>query len=46
VFGVTRPVSIAQPAMNGFIVEPGSKVSVIARLRNCAPVRLRRSAGL
>ena len=25
--------------MNGFIVEPGSKVSVSARLRSCAPVR-------
>ena len=36
--------------MKGFIVEPGSKVSVSARLRSCAPVRLlplgrRRSSG-
>ena len=43
--GVTRPLSSAQAAMNGFIVEPGSKVSVSARLRSCAPLRLRRSAG-
>ena len=40
VIGLTRPVSIAQPMMNGFIVEPGSKVSVSARLRNCSPVSL------
>ena len=45
VSGVTRPLSIAQAATNGFIVEPGSKVSVSARLRSCAPVRLRRSPG-
>ena len=45
-FGVTRPDSIAHAAMNGFIVEPGSKVSVSARLRSCAPLKLRRSAGV
>ena len=45
VVGVTRPVSSAQAATNGFIVEPGSKVSVSARLRSCAPVRFLRSDG-
>ena len=45
VVGVTRPVSSAQAAMNGFIVEPGSKVSVRARFRTCAPVRFLRSLG-
>ena len=43
--GVTRFVSRAQPTTKGFIVEPGSKVSVSARLRSCAPLRLRRSEG-
>ncbi len=38
----TRPVSSAHAAMKGFIVEPGSKMSVSARLRNCSPLRLRR----
>ena len=45
VFGVTRPDSSAQAATNGFIVDPGSKVSVKARLRSWAPVRFFRSAG-
>ena len=45
VLGVTRPVCIASAAMKGLIVEPGSKVSVSARLRNCPLPRLRRSAG-
>ena len=34
------PFSSASAAVNGFIVEPGSKVSVKARLRSCAPVSL------
>ena len=46
VAGVTRPVSSARRTTKGFIVEPGSKVSVSARLRSCAPVRLRRSPGV
>ena len=45
VSGVTRPVSSANAAMKGFIVEPGSKMSVSARLRSCAPLRLLRLAG-
>jgi hypothetical protein len=43
--GVHRPLSSAQAATKGFIVEPGSKVSVRARLRSCAPVRFLRSPG-
>ena len=42
---LTRPVSSAHAATNGFIVEPGSKVSVSARFRSCAPVRFLRSEG-
>ena len=34
VSGVTRPLSSAHAATKGFIVEPGSKVSVRARLRS------------
>ena len=45
VSGVTRPVSSASATTNGFIVEPGSKVSVSARLRSCAPDRLLRLPG-
>ena len=33
VVGVQRPVSSAEATANGFITEPGSKTSVIARLR-------------
>ena len=32
--GVMRPVSIARPTVKGLSVEPGSKLSVITRLRN------------
>ena len=45
VSGRTRPFSSASATMNGFIVEPGSKVSVSARLRSCAPVRFWRLPG-
>ena len=50
VCGVTRPVSSASATMNGFIVEPGSNVSVSARLRSCSPRQVlalvrRRSSG-
>ena len=45
VSGLTRPVSSAHAAISGLTVEPGSKVSVSARLRSCSPVRLRRSDG-
>ena len=41
-----RPFSSASAAVNGFIVEPGSKTSVSARLRSCAPVSLTRLFGL
>ena len=40
VCGVTRPVSSASPMVKGFMTEPGSKVSVNARLRSWPPVRL------
>ena len=46
VCGVTRPLSSAQAAMKGFIVEPGSKMSVRARLRSCPPLRFCRWFGL
>ena len=46
VVGVTRPFSSTVPTMKGFIVEPGSKTSVSARLRNWPPDRWRRSSGL
>ena len=45
VAGVTRPLSSASAMTKGFIVEPGSKVSVSARLRNCAPDRFLRLPG-
>ena len=45
VCGVTRWVCSASAAMNGFIVEPGSKVLVNARLRICAPASRERLAG-
>ena len=35
------PASSAAATVNGFIVEPGSKTSVTARLRSC-PARLER----
>ena len=40
-----RPFSSASDTTSGFIVEPGSKVSVSARLRSCAPVRFWRFEG-
>jgi len=43
--GLTRPVSSAQAITKGFIVEPGSKMSVSARLRSCSPVRRARALG-
>ena len=46
VSGVTSFLSSASEATKGFIVEPGSKMSVSARLRSCAPDRLRRLPGL
>jgi hypothetical protein len=46
VLALTKPLSMANAATNGFIVEPGSKLSVRARLRNCSPVRLMRRLGL
>ncbi|MCY1548213.1 hypothetical protein D9M68_843090 [compost metagenome] len=46
VVGVTRPLSSASAAMKGFMVEPGSKLSVNTRLRSCAPLRLSRRLGL
>ena len=45
VLGLTRPVSTARPIVKGFMTEPGSKVSVKARLRSWAPLRLERLAG-
>ncbi len=46
VLGVTRLVSSASAIVKGFRVEPGSKVSVMTRLRSCAPVRMERLFGL
>ena len=43
--GLMRPVSSAQAITSGFIVEPGSKMSVSARLRSCSPLRSARSPG-
>ena len=45
VSGLTMPFSSANETAKGFIVEPGSKVSVKARLRNCSPLKLIRLAG-
>ena len=45
VSGVTRPFSNASATTSGFIVEPGSKESVKARLRSCAPLRFCRLPG-
>jgi hypothetical protein len=45
VCGVMRPASIAMPTVIGFMVEPGSKVSVSARLRSCSPERFWRRSG-
>ena len=42
---VTLFVNAASATVKGFIVEPGSKVSVSARLRSWLPLRLRRSEG-
>ena len=46
VLGVTRPVCSAQAVTKGFMVEPGSKMSVSARFRSCAPLRPERWLGL
>jgi len=46
VLGVTSPFSSASDTTKGFIVEPGSKVSVSARLRSWPPVRFCRLPGL
>mgnify|MGYP006995914119 CR=1 FL=1 len=46
VLGLTMPFSSASAAMKGFMVEPGSKLSVSARLRSCSPLRLTRLLGL
>ena len=40
------PFSSASAAVKGLKVEPGSNVSVNARLRNCAPARRTRLFGL
>ena len=45
VCGLMRPASSAIATVIGFIVEPGSKVSVSARLRSCSPVRFCRLSG-
>ena len=46
VCGVTRPDSRATAMVNGLSVEPGSKVSVMTRLRSCAPDSRLRLFGL
>ncbi len=43
--GRAMPRSIDCAATRSLIVEPGSNVSVRARLRNCSPVRRARSFG-
>ena len=45
VSGLTKPFSSAKATANGFMVEPGSKVSVKARLRRFSPLRLTRLSG-
>ena len=45
VVGVTKPLSSARLMTKGFMVEPGSNVSVRARLRSCSPLRFWREAG-
>ena len=45
VLGVTFFCSSASATVTGFMVEPGSKISVRARLRNCSPVRFLRLLG-
>lgn len=45
VFGVTLRWSIDSATTSGLIVEPGSNVSITARLRNCWPVSRARSFG-
>ena len=44
--GLNLPLSRAMPTVIGFMVEPGSNTSVMARLRNCSPVRCLRFEGL
>ncbi|MNR67604.1 hypothetical protein D3C85_1917000 [compost metagenome] len=44
--GVTRLSCSARPTVIGFIIEPGSKVSVSTRLRSCSPDSRVRSLGL
>ena len=46
VLGVTMPCSKASAAVNGFMVEPGSKVSVSTRLRIAAGSMWARLFGL
>src|SRR5437773_12514773 len=46
VSGVTIPASRAAATVKGFIVEPGSKRSVTARLRRLRPVTAARLFGL
>ena len=46
VLGVTMPLSSASAVMKGFMVEPGSKLSVSTRLRSCSPLRFTRRLGL
>ena len=45
VSGLTKPFSIAKAMTKGFMVEPGSKVSVSARLRICIALKLLRFSG-
>src|SRR3990167_3065814 len=44
--GFQRPLARAALMENGFMVEPGSNTSIIARLRMAAGCRLRRLFGL
>jgi len=44
-FGVTLPASSAAATVNGFSVEPGSKRSVMTRLRSCVPLSRARLFG-
>ncbi len=46
VSGFTMPASSAAAMVKGFIVEPGSKMSVTERLRVCRPVTFARLLGL
>ena len=46
VVGLTLPISSASAIVKGFKVEPGSKLSVTARLRICAGTIPERLLGL